>query len=401
MSAPTTKSYHVRGSFFQPRAHHAGIKALWETKWRQPASQGIYPFVDGKVEDFDPVFKAMSDANLHEPYNPDEYASFFFPAALALEDAAAKAYTAKDFITGRDLDLRAAALYRIARFPIVRSPKTEEAWVRGKAAYLRASPYLSPPNTEVQIPHTHGIDTEVGSMIPAYLRLPADASTKPVPVLLFICGLDAYRTDHSNRTEAHARHGFATLSVEIPGTGDAPGLPNDPLAADRMWSSVLDWIATQPGLDANCVCARGVSTGGYYAMRIAHTHAERLKDVVAQGGGSHGMFAPEWIAAQNKMEYPFALADALAWKFGYGEDMEKYSRESKARFSLLETGIFDMKSCRLLLINGVEDEIFPIEDSELPLKHGSIKDARFVECRFHMGNPEAEPMIYKWLDQFH
>jgi len=29
------------------------------------------------------------------------------------------------------------------------------------------------------------------------------------------------------------------------------------------------------------------------------------------------MFDAEWIRAQDQMEYPFALAEALAYKFGY------------------------------------------------------------------------------------
>jgi pimeloyl-ACP methyl ester carboxylesterase len=85
-------------------------------------------------------------------------------------------------------------------------------------------------------------------------------------------------------------------------------------------SSILDWVAANAAnysFDLIRIVARGISTGGYYAMRIAHTHADRLFAVVAQGGGCHYMFEPEWIRAQNQMEYPFALAEALAYKFGY------------------------------------------------------------------------------------
>jgi hypothetical protein len=81
-------------------------------------------------------------------------------------------------------------------------------------------------------------------------------------------------------------------------------------------SSILDWVQANSqsySFDLKKVLARGISTGGYYAMRIAHTHAERLFAVVAQGGGCHHMFDPQWIRAQNQMEYPFALADALAY----------------------------------------------------------------------------------------
>jgi hypothetical protein len=49
-----------------------------------------------------------------------------------------------------------------------------------------------------------------------------------------------------------------------------------------------------------------MSTGGYYGMRMAHTHADRLLAVVSQGGGCHRMFDKDWIKAQDKMEYPYA-----------------------------------------------------------------------------------------------
>ncbi|SFK86688.1 hypothetical protein [Amycolatopsis sacchari] len=75
-------------------------------------------------------------------------------------------------------------------------------------------------------------------------------------------------------------------------------------------SSVLDWVAANAaryGFDPGKILARGVSTGGYYAFRAAHTHAGRLFAVVAQGGGAHHLFDAEWISAQNRMECPFAL----------------------------------------------------------------------------------------------
>jgi len=48
-----------------------------------------------------------------------------------------------------------------------------------------------------------------------------------------------------------------------------------------------------------------MSCGGYYAMRIAHTHKDLLAGVVAHGGGCHYMFDPEWLEVASHMEYPF------------------------------------------------------------------------------------------------
>ena len=224
-------------------------------------------------------------------------------------------------------------------------------------------------------------------------------------MLLFICGLDAYRTDHTPRTQQHTDHGFATVSFEIPGTGDCPAAPQDPASPDRLMTSVLDWVASAApdyGFDPGKVVARGISTGGYYAFRAAHTHADRLLAAVAQGGGAHHMFDAKWIQAQNQMEYPFALADALAFKFGFRDQQAstattRYSTQAQ-KFSLLGSGVLDRPSCRLLAINGMEDSILPIEDSFLVATRGRRKDLIARGDRGHMGNPGAEKILYAWID---
>ncbi|KAJ6013214.1 hypothetical protein N7540_007805 [Penicillium herquei] len=410
MESTPLKPYHVRKAVDNPNffPHHTSISALWNSKWKGLATMGIYPFVDGKVEDFQEIFNALievSGDSYSVLYDPEAYAAPFFPVGKRLlEEAQTIEKTNK--LAARDLYLRAAAVFRIARFPINRSPASHAAWNYGKEAYMAASPYMDPPNQQIAIPHTHH-DPSTGDKdtIYSYLRVPSKTE-KPEsgwPVILFICGLDAYRTDHTVRTQTHVNRGFACLSIEIPGTGDSPAAPGDPLSPDRQWSSVLDWIESpsggrQYGLDANKVVARGLSTGGYYAMRIAHTHSNRLKASVAQGGGSHHMFDEAWIRAQNHMEYPFALADALAAKFGFASVQEYIDSNPRARFSLEENHILDMPCTQLLLINGMEDSIFPIEDSILLCRRGRVKDARFLDGKGHMGNPGAEEIIYQWID---
>jgi hypothetical protein len=44
-----------------------------------------------------------------------------------------------------------------------------------------------------------------------------------------------------------------------------------------------------------------------------------------------------------------------------------------------------MKSCRLLLINGMIDGLMPIEDSMLLSEFGSPKEMRLISNRLHMG----------------
>ena len=389
-------------------AYHESISALWRDKWRTLCAHGIYPFTDGNVEDFDPIFADLVRLSGDCPdilYRPDEYARLFLPAADNLVSIAQEAEAQADIGKARDLYLRAAAVYRIARFPVNRSPVSQEAWVEGKAAYVKAGRYMNPPSLPVDIPFAHADVAAGDSDVPiqAYLRMPRSERPKEGwPVLLFICGLDAYKTDHTPRTQEHVDRGFATLSFEIPGTGDCPAAPNDPIASDRLMSSILEWVNVNGaayGFDPKKIVARGISTGGYNAMRIAHTHSDRLFAVVAQGGGCHHMFNPDWIRASDQMEYPFALAEALAYKFGYrGSAPVAAYAAGGHKFSLLTSGVLDRPSCKLLVIDGMEDSIFPIEDNFLVAMKGDKKDLIVRGNRAHMGNPGAEKILYDWID---
>lgn len=416
LSTPSCKMdsgpYHMqrRVDNLDPFPHHSSVSAVWNQKWKKAATLGIHPFEDGKLEDFEPVFSSLIQSSHDDAkvfFDPDEYAKPFFPVAESLVARAKDAEQAGKTDEARDLYLRASVVYRIARFPINNiSPLSTKAWEAGKVAYLDAARYFAQPTREVKIPHLHA-SSEAGEStdqtIAALLSHPATENpTGPKwPLVLLISGLDGYRIDQRDASSEHVRRGFACLTLEIPGTGDCPAARKDPKSPDRLWSSVLDWVDAHQdeyGFDASRIVVRGLSTGGYYAMRLAHTHASRLVAVVAQGGGSHRMFDERWIGAQNHMEYPFALANAVAFKFGYGSVEEYIDDKPQQKFSLLENGIFDLPCARLLLINGLEDTVFPIEDSFVALTRGKTKEVRLVAGRAHMGEPEAGPILFNWLD---
>jgi hypothetical protein len=286
--------------------HHESIKALWETKWKRPATMGIYPFMDGNIADFEPIFNEIG--HLHPPYDFDAYAAAFFPTAEKLIKEAEEAEKSGETAKASSLFLRAAAVYRIARFPVPRGKKQKEAWELNKAVYLRGAQYLNPPVESVKIPHTHGLagTPEEDSHLSVFARRPAEANeNSPVPVLLLIWGLDGYRTEGTPDSNFFTSNGWGYVGVEIPGTGDSPALRTDPESPDRCWSSLLDWLYAQPWVQKNKIVVWGVSTGGYYAMRIAHTHADKLLGVVAQGGLSHHGFDPDWLSKVDNLEYPF------------------------------------------------------------------------------------------------
>ena len=333
---------------------------------------------------------------LKPPYNWDEYAECFFPKALELTHTAEEAEAAGHTEKACEYYLRASAIYRIARFPAPRSPKQKYAWEAGKTVFYKGAALLEHPIREVLIPHHHRHPHE-GATIPANLLVPPTASpSNPAPLVIIFTGLDGYRTELAVWQRPFLDRGIATLILEIPGTGDSPSDPRDPTSPDRQLSSILAFLGTRPDLDPSRVVVWGFSTGGYYALRAAHTPAGRagLLGCVSLGGGCHHMFDRAWLERADYMEYPFDLASTLAYKFGY--TLEEFFTEG-AKFSLKGDGTLGNKCCRVLLVNGKLDEIFPIEDLYVALEEGEPKEARVVPGTKHMGEPMSFFYILQWI----
>lgn len=240
-----------------------------------------------------------------EPYDWDAYAAVFAPQAEKLAGIAEAADAAGEREKASEYYLRASAVYRISRFPAPRSDKQRAAWAKGKELCRKGLALREHPVHEVQIPHTHAVEGE-GKTIPVYHQLPGGASkSNPAPLVIIMTGLDGYRTELAVWAEGWRRNGVGVVVVEIPGTGDSPALASDPTSPDREWSSLLDWVDAQEAIDSKRVAVWAFSTGGFYAIRLAHTHPRRLAGVVALGGGCHHMFDREWLDHVNHLEYPF------------------------------------------------------------------------------------------------
>lgn len=335
--------------------HHDGIKALWETKWKFPCTKTVYPFHDGAFEDFEPIFEFLIRNNINDGTSV-EYTSAFFPIAEALDKRGDEAAAAGDQAAASALYLRAACVLRIARFPYITAfpkiscPEKWKAWQMQKDVYLKAGRAWPSPVAEVAIPHTHkqGADRDT---IPVYVRVPEGlAAGKKSPAVLLLTGLDGYRPDNTVRTNEFLARGWGVVVAEIPGTADCPADSADPTSPDRLWDSVFAWMEADGRFDMARLLVWGLSAGGYYAIRIAHTHRERLRGSVAQGAGCHHFFDREWMDRADGHEYPFLLSPAFAMKHGFAS-VQEYKEGVQKKFSLLETGIIQKPSCRLLLIN--------------------------------------------------
>lgn len=318
----------------------------------------------------------------------DPWARAFGALAAPYEVAATEAQGRGDLEAERAACQRAYEYWRVARYPAPNSPVKRAAYLRSQEWYLRLARFFDPPVLRVQVPF-RGRPGE-GSFAVADLRIPG-AGPAPHPVAVLWGGIDSFKEER--RTDAYLGAGFATLAVDMPGVGDAPlaGSPD----AERLWDAYFDWIQAHPELDADRVVVAGGSTGGYWATKLAHTHAERIRAALNQGGPAHFAFTPEWIARSQTGEYPFELAETLAAAFGL-ETYDEWAAYAPS-LSLLDLGVLDRRHAPLFIMDGVQDSVFPIQDFYLLLEHGGPKTARLYAKRGHMGGTHELAVALPWL----
>ena len=317
----------------------------------------------------------------------DAWAEGFSALALPHEEEAQEAERAGDSAKAKESYLKASGYHRIARYPTTNSVNKRAAYERYQQNYLKASRYFDPGMERVTMPF-QGRPGE-GKVIVGLLQKPLGQG--PWPVLVTWGGIDTFKEDC--RSGPYLKKKIAVLAVDMPGTGDAPVAGSED--AERMWDGVFDWIETRQDLDSQRVGILGLSTGGYWAAKLAHTHKERLQAAINHGGCAHHAFSSEWIEKAQHGEYPLELAETLAAAFGRNTFEEWV--EFAPRLSLLNQGILDRPCAPLLCVNGLHDSVFPIEDHYVLLQHGQPKTARFFPVS-HMGHtPATIPIMVDWL----
>ncbi|WOF24043.1 CocE/NonD family hydrolase [Microbacterium betulae] len=123
-----------------------------------------------------------------------------------------------------------------------------------------------------------------GVRLHARAWLPADADEHPVPALLEYL---PYRLDDwtsprdSERHPYYAAHGYASVRVDIRGTGSSDGLFDDEYSPAELGDgvAVVEWLAAQPWC-TGAVGMFGISWGGFNALQIAQRAPEALKAIV-------------------------------------------------------------------------------------------------------------------------
>jgi pimeloyl-ACP methyl ester carboxylesterase len=153
----------------------------------------------------------------------------------------------------------------------------------------------------------------------------------------------------------------------------------------------------------------GGSFGGYWAAKLAHTEAKRLRGAVNWGAGVHRTFQEEWLrpaltlTASQYLMGPASLLDARSYIFGV-KTLDEVLKIAPS-LSLVTQGLIDQPCAPLLCINGKEDDQHPISDLYLLAEHGSPKDLRIIAGAGHMGrkkgqaNDEVVNIVITWLQE--
>ena len=310
----------------------------------------------------------------------------------AADRFAAEAAAAADTASRRKALLQAYRFSFVGRYPVPNHPAKQRQYERARSFFLEAAGLDDPPMDRVTVPF-EGREGE-GSQVVFYVLRPHGIERPPV-VLLW-GGIDRWKEEMYDRVGSLLRsQGFAVLLLDMPGVGESPVLAGRD--AERQWAPVFDWLAERDDLDGNRCAAIGASFGGYWAMKLAYTHRERLRCCVNWGGGVHVTFTPEWQErSREAASYLMDLMAARARIFA-GETFQDYVARCR-ELSLLDQGLLEQPNAPLLLVNGRDDVQNSIEDVYLSLDHGDPKCARVFDGG-HMGVGPVVPTIAAWVSE--
>ncbi len=123
-----------------------------------------------------------------------------------------------------------------------------------------------------------------GTHLAACIWLPEDAEKKPVPAILEYI---PYRKDDGTALrdnpihEYFAGHGYASVRVDMRGSGDSDGLLLDEYLPQEQLDAVevITWLAVQPWCSGS-VGMMGKSWGGFNSLQVAARRPPELKAII-------------------------------------------------------------------------------------------------------------------------
>jgi len=339
----------------------------------------LNPFEDIKREDAERVMNALKSLD------KDHWAEEWCRIGLGYEaKGAARAAAGAGGAELAELYMHGFDACRVGRYPAPTSPGKLAAYQHSLRMFRKAAKYFDPPLEIIELPFE-------GNKLIGYLQRPPGAA-KP-PVVMHWGGVDGWKEDRLRIAKTILGTGLASLTIDMPGSGENPVLYRDP-AAERSYFTWLDYLPTRADIDGARVGVWGGSFGAYWAARLAFTAADRIKGAVFHGGNIHYGFQREWLLpafTTGGATYLFgaqSLLDARGRAMGT-RTLEEFL-EIAPRFSLKTMGLLDKPSAPLLGVNGKLDDQAPVDDIYLLMEHGNPKSARIYPDGHHMGRTPGQ-----------
>ncbi|MEX2034277.1 MAG: alpha/beta hydrolase [Xanthobacteraceae bacterium] len=382
---------NIQDQAAQPKGSRARTLDEVKAEFMRRAGR-LNPFEDIKREDAERVMASLKSLD------KDHWAEEWCKIGLGYEDkgdARAKAGASRAELA--ELYMHGFDACRVGRYPSPTSPGKLAAYQHSLRMFRKAAMFFDPPLEIIELPFE-------GNKLIGYLQRPPGAA-KP-PVVMHWGGVDGWKEDRLRIAKTVLGAGLASLTIDMPGSGENPVLYRDP-AAERSYLSWLDHLPTRADIDGRRVGVWGGSFGAYWAARLAFVAAERIKGAVFHGGNIHHGFQREWLL-------PAFTTGGATYLFGAQSLLEARGRamgtktleeflEIAPRFSLKTLGLLDKPSAPLLGVNGKLDDQAPVDDIYLLMEHGNPKSARIYPDGHHMGRTPGKPaehittMIVGWL----
>jgi esterase FrsA len=326
------------------------------------AEVGQYPLIGLDPADVKEAFNSIHTRD------KDEWAAAFMAVADRYMNEA-KALEKTDPAKANADYIRAWRLYSFGRWPIPASPGKQRSYEKAIEAFLAHARFWDPPLEIVRIPFE-------GKEIIGYLRLPKNTNG-PVPLVLAVNGLDSRKEDLSESFSAILPFGVGFLAVDGPGTGQCPIKVSE--TSDRMFSRILDYIATRPEIEKNRVTMHGVSWGAYWATKMAIVEHARLRGASAQSPPVDTFFQKEFLMNSliGNREYLFDQIPALMAIFDNVTTVDQMA-EVLPKMSLVKQGLLGKPMAPMLILAGVLDTQVPISDIYLLLDKGDVPKTAWI-----------------------
>jgi len=338
-----------------------GDRTIEEVKTESLArvERGAYPLGGIDVQDAREALGAVKSRDA------DDWAAAWSAVAARYMAAGDKA---TDPVAASSAYRRAWRLYYMAQWPAPTSAGKQRASERALDAYLKHARNFDPPLQVIRIPFE-------GKEIVGYLRMPKNASG-PVPLILAINGLDSRKETVADSYAQILDRGVGFFAVDGPGTGQAPIKVSE--NAERMFSSVIDYLVQRADVDKSRIIVAGVSFGGYWATKLAITEKARILGSVAQSPAVHEYFSSQrQYARQSNREYLFDYVPAAMHIFDNVTTVDALAARTPD-MSLQKQGLLQKPTAPMLIVAGVKDTQVPHSDVELLMRTGDVPKAFWI-----------------------